>query len=76
MNQVEQNKHMYVNSTTLELGRFDFNLTLEHKIDDRIYDSILISMSPQHAKAMHNLLSQNLAEYERIFGKINISELV
>lgn len=74
MNQEEKNKHMYANSTVLELGRFDITLTLAHKIDERVYDSMLISMSPQHAKALHRLLTTNLQQYEELFGEINIVE--
>ncbi|MFQ6896499.1 MAG: DUF3467 domain-containing protein [Turicibacter sp.] len=74
MNQEEKNKHMYANSTVLELGRFDITLTLAHKVDGRVFDSMLVSMSPQHAKALHHLLTVNLNQYEELFGEINIIE--
>lgn len=74
MNQEEKNKHMYSNSAAIQLGRFDITLTLKHEIHGRIHDSILVSMSPQHAKAMNEVLSASLQEYEEVFGQINIEE--
>ncbi len=74
MNQEEKNKHMYANSTGIRLGRFDITLALGHEIDNHIHESIVVSMSPQHAKAMNELLSASLQEYEEVFGQINIEE--
>ena len=32
-----------------------------------------VMMSPQHAKALNQLLAQNLQQYESLFGEINIT---
>ena len=49
-------------------GKKDFST---QTITDEDID-LFLAMSPQHLKAMVNLLKENLDAYERIFGEINL----
>jgi hypothetical protein len=67
----------YANSVHVRLSVWDFLLvfgTLEHEAPDqvRIDNFQGIYLSPQQAKALHNVLSHNLSQYEQTFGKISL----
>lgn len=67
----------YANSVQVRLSVWDFLLvfgTLEQTAQDAVevnnFQGIFIS--PQQAKALHSILSQNLAQYEAAFGPISL----
>lgn len=71
-------KEVYANSLTVSNTFFDFSLLFKK---DNIYETVegqkkdseevaFVRMSPQMAKALCVLLSNNVAEYEKQFGTI------
>jgi hypothetical protein len=67
----------YANSVQIRLSVWDFHLvfgTLEQNSPDAVkIDNFQgIYISPQQAKALHNILSHNLAQYEQSFGEISL----
>ena len=67
----------YANSVQVRLSVWDFLLvfgTLEQHAPDQVQiDNFQgIYLSPQQAKALHNVLSHNLAQYEEAFGPISL----
>lgn len=71
---------VYANSAQVRMGIFDaqlsFGVHLESEDEDSsentIEESVRVSMSPQHAKALIQLLATNLKGYEEEFGVINL----
>ena len=70
----------YANSVQIRLSIWDFFLVFG-TVDTDVQsapDHIQISnfqgiyLSPQQAKALHNVLSNNLAQYEKTFGPISL----
>jgi hypothetical protein len=70
-------RESYANSVQVRVSVWDFFLafgiaqqdspeTVNFKVTQGIY------LSPQQAKALWNILGQNLAQYEQTFGKIAI----
>jgi len=67
----------YANSVQVRLSVWDFQLifgTLEQTAADEVQISNFqgIYLSPQQAKALHSVLSHNLAQYEQTFGPISL----
>jgi flagellar protein FlaG len=67
----------YANSVQVRLSVWDFQLvfgTLEQTAVDEVQISNFqgIYLSPQQAKALHSVLSHNLAQYEQTFGPISL----
>lgn len=67
----------YANSVQVRLSVWDFQLvfgTLEQTAADEVQISNFqgIYLSPQQAKALHSVLSHNLAQYEQTFGVISL----
>jgi hypothetical protein len=82
---VEKTRHpefikIYINSSQVQIGTFDVRLSLgtvpddENPEDDviRLEERVQASMSPQHAKALAQLLVANVRRYEAEFGPINL----
>lgn len=75
---IKNTKEVYANSLTVSNTFFDFSLLFKK---DNIYETsegqkkdteevAFVRMSPQMAKALCALLSNNVAEYEKQFGTI------
>jgi Protein of unknown function (DUF3467) len=67
----------YANSVQVRLSVWDFFLvfgTLEQQAPEQmdITNFQGIYLSPQQAKALHNVLTNNIAQYEQAFGAINL----
>ncbi len=67
----------YANSVQVRLSVWDFLLvfgTLQPTAPDAVEVNNFqgIYISPQQAKALHSILSQNLAQYEAAFGPISL----
>ena len=67
----------YANSVQVRLSVWDFHLvfgTLEQTAPDAVEVNNFqgIYISPQQAKALHAILSQNLGQYEAAFGQISL----
>ena len=71
----EQYRDSYANSVQVRMSVWDFQLifgTMHQTSADQVQvDNFQgIYLSPQQAKAMWNVLGQNLAQYERTFGTL------
>ncbi len=67
----------YANSVQVRVSIWDFFLAFgiaQQDAPDRVDFKMTqgIYLSPQQAKALWNILGQNLASYEQTFGKISI----
>ncbi len=67
----------YANSCQVRLSVWDFHLvfgTLEQHTREAITINNFqgIYLSPQQAKALHNVLTHNLTQYEQTFGPISL----
>jgi hypothetical protein len=67
----------YANSVQVRLSVWDFLLvfgTLEQTSPEQVEIQNFqgVYLSPQQAKALHNVLSHNLAQYEQAFGPISL----
>lgn len=65
----------YINSVQVRMSVWDFHLVLgtlhqESPEEVTIRNSHGIYLSPQQAKALWNVLGQNLAQYQQTFGNI------
>jgi hypothetical protein len=70
-------RESYANSVQVRVSAWDFQLlfglaTTERPDEVTIRNLQAIFLSPQQAKALNNILSQNLAQYEQTFGAINL----
>jgi hypothetical protein len=70
-------RETYANSVQVRVSVWDFQLTFglassEAPDNVTIRNSQAIFLSPQQAKALWNILGQNLAQYEQAFGKLNL----
>jgi len=72
-NRVER---IYTNQVLVNVSAYDIVLMFCNKRNGELItpeDAIAeVVMSPQHAKALMLALKQNIVDYERIFGTINI----
>src|ERR1700744_1261638 len=77
LDKTEFYRDSYANSCQIRLSVWDFHLvfgTMEQSTQDTVkIDNFQgIYLSPQQAKALHNVLSHNLAQYEQTFGPISL----
>lgn len=70
-------RESYANSVQVRVSVWDFQLVFGMATSDspeqvtiRNHDAIYLS--PQQAKALWNVLGQNLAQYEQAFGQLNL----
>ena len=67
---------IYSNSANMEVTPWDFKIIFgELKRSEGkmvIEQSVEIAMSPQHAKALADVLSSNVREYEKSIGEIKL----
>jgi flagellar protein FlaG len=70
-------RESYANSVQIRVSVWDFQLIFglaapnaPDQITIRSHTGIFLS--PQQAKALWNMLGQNLAQYERAFGTLNL----
>ncbi len=74
----EQKKIIYSNFAMISYSLFDFQidfgLKLAYRKDDEkdLEELVSLHMSPQHTKAFLNLLMNNVEEYEKTYGEINL----
>ena len=77
LNKSADYRDSYANSVQVRLSVWDFHLvfgTLEQQAADQVQIENFqgIYLSPQQAKALHSVLSHNLAQYEQAFGHISL----
>ena len=70
-------RESYANSVHIRVSVWDFQLAFglaspEGPDQVSIRNHTAIILSPQQAKALFNLLGQNLAQYEQAFGTLNL----
>jgi len=70
-------RESYANSVQVRVSVWDFQLvfglaTSESPDHVTIRNHQAIFLSPQQAKALWNVLGQNLAQYEQAFGTLNL----
>ena len=70
-------RESYANSVHIRVSVWDFQLSFGLASSDSpdqvsIRNHTAIFLSPQQAKALFNLLGQNLAQYEQAFGALNL----
>ena len=70
-------RESYANSVQIRVSVWDFQLVFglassdaPDQITIRNHDAVFLS--PQQAKALWNMLGQNLAQYEQAFGTLNL----
>ena len=70
-------RESYSNSVQVRVSVWDFQLVFglassdsPEQVTIRNHDAIYLS--PQQAKALWNILGQNLAQYEQAFGTLNL----
>ena len=74
-------RETYANSVQVRVSVWDFQLVFgvassESPDQVTIKNHSAIFLSPQQAKALLNVLGQNLAQYEQAFGTLNIEPQV
>ena len=72
-------RESYANSVQIRMSVWDFLLVFGTMKQDRpdeldVKNFQGIYLSPQQAKALFNLLGNNLAQYEQAFGTINLDQ--
>lgn len=70
-------RETYANSVQVRMSVWDIQLifgtaTAESPDEVTIHNHHAIFLSPQQAKAVWNVLGQNLAQYEQAFGTLNL----
>jgi flagellar protein FlaG len=70
-------RETYANSVQVRVSVWDFQLVFglaqsESPEQVTIRNQTAIFLSPQQAKALWNVLGQNLAQYEQAFGTLNL----
>jgi hypothetical protein len=75
--QTDDYRETYANSVQVRVSVWDFQLVFG-RASSESPDSVTIRnhqaiyLSPQQAKALWNVLGQNLAQYEQAFGALNL----
>ncbi|MGD0911871.1 MAG: DUF3467 domain-containing protein [Terracidiphilus sp.] len=77
LSQTADYRESYANSVQVRVSVWDFQLTFglaasESPDQVTIRNHQAIFLSPQQAKALWNILGQNLAQYEQAFGELNL----
>ena len=75
--QTENFRESYANSVQVRVSVWDFQLVFglaasESPEQVTIRNHQAIFLSPQQAKALCNVLGQNIAQYEQAFGTLNL----
>jgi flagellar protein FlaG len=75
--QTEDYRESYANSVQVRVSVWDFQLLFglassEGPDQVTIRNNQAVFVSPQQAKALWNVLGQNLAQYEQAFGALNL----
>ena len=75
--QTSDYRESYANSVQVRVSVWDFQLVFGLAASDTpeqvtIRNHQAIYLSPQQAKALWNVLGQNLAQYEQAFGTLNL----
>jgi flagellar protein FlaG len=75
--QTSDYRESYANSVQVRVSVWDFQLVFglassETPEQVNIRNHQAIFLSPQQAKALFNILGQNLAQYEQAFGTLNL----
>ena len=70
-------REIYANSVQVRVSVWDFQLVFGLASSDSpeqvtIRNNAAVFLSPQQAKALWNVLGQNLAQYEQAFGPLNL----
>jgi flagellar protein FlaG len=70
-------RESYANSVQVRVSVWDFQLVFGLASSDgpdevNIRNHQGVFLSPQQAKALYNILGQNLAQYEQAFGPLNL----
>ena len=70
-------RESYANSVQIRVNLWDFFLmfgTVNQTAPDNvvIHNFQGVYLSPQQAKALHNVLNQNISQYEATFGEIKL----
>ena len=70
-------RESYANSVQVRVSVWDFQLVFglassESPDQVNIRNHQAIFLSPQQAKALNNVLAQNIAQYEQAFGVLNL----
>jgi hypothetical protein len=70
-------REIYANSVQVRVSVWDFQLVFglassESPEQVTIRNNQAVFLSPQQAKALWNVLGQNLAQYEQAFGTLNL----
>lgn len=70
-------RETYANSVQVRVSVWDFQLIFglassESAEQVTIHNHQAVFLSPQQAKALWNVLGQNLAQYEQAFGELNL----
>lgn len=75
--QADDYRETYANSVQVRVSVWDFQLVFGRASSDSpesvtIRNQEAVYLSPQQAKALWNVLGQNLAQYEQAFGTLNL----
>ena len=78
--QTSDYRESYANSVQVRVSVWDFQLVFglassESPDQVNIRNHQAIFLSPQQAKALFNILGQNLAQYEQAFGTLNLEPM-
>ena len=77
LTKTEQYRENYANSVQVRMSVWDcqlvFGTVQEHTAESVTLESFQgVYLSPQQAKALNNILTQNIAQYERTFGVLSL----
>jgi len=77
LTQTADYRETYANSVQVRVSVWDFQLVFglassEGPDQVTIRNSQAVFLSPQQAKALWNVLGQNIAQYEQAFGTLNL----
>ncbi|HTS76303.1 MAG TPA: DUF3467 domain-containing protein [Bryobacteraceae bacterium] len=77
LSQTAEYRESYSNSVQVRVSLWDFFLsfgTITHNAPDQVHINNFqgIFLSPQQAKALANVLAQNIQQYESTFGEIKL----
>jgi hypothetical protein len=77
LTQTADYRETYANSVQVRVSVWDFQLVFGLASSDSpeqvtIRNNQAVFLSPQQAKALWNVLGQNLAQYEQAFGTLNL----
>ncbi len=77
LTQADDYRETYANSVQVRVSVWDFQLVFgtassASPEEVTIHNHQAIFLSPQQAKALWNVLGQNLAQYEQAFGALNL----